>query len=506
MRGAAPGALLLLVAGGFTGASAPAGREARRPAGEAREKVRSEFEAICHGFRQGSNAFYGLAQIEDLKRKLGAEGDDPMGRVTLRGALAQELLRVGESEQAARLLQEALEIAVSRKLPADVRLHVLRDLGLAHLRRGEQKNCIGYHGPAACILPIEGAGVHRDAAPARAALEAYLRYLSERPEDLTARWLANVAAMTAGRYPQGIPEAWRVDPKALASPGHLPRFRDVAMSVGLQILDPSGGAVVDDFDGDGRLDVVTTTINPCAPMHFFRNQGSGRFQERTAEAGLDAQRGGLNLIHADYDNDGALDLLVLRGGWFGADGRQRLSLLRNDGHGSFADVTRGAGLAARAYPTQAGAFADYDNDGWLDLFVGSEADDEGIAYPSRLFHNRGDGTFEEVAEKAGVENFRMAKGVAWGDYDGDGWPDLYVSNIGPNRLYRNNRDGTFTDVAAAAGVLEPSGRSFATWFFDYDNDGWLDLWVGGYDIAEPLVDLAALALGRPGTCERGALY
>jgi hypothetical protein len=172
----------------------------------------------------------------------------------------------------------------------------------------------------------------------------------------------------------------------------------------------------------------------------------------------------------------------------------RLSLLRNDGDAGFTDVTRDAGLAARAYPTQAGAWADYDNDGWLDLYVGSEADDDGVAYPSRLFHSRGDGTFEEVAEKAGVENFRMAKGVAWGDYDGDGYPDLYVSNIGSNRLYHNNRDGTFTDVAAAAGVAGPGKRNFPTWFFDYDNDGRLDIFDAAYSATTD--DVAAVYFGK----------
>ncbi len=497
MRRAAGAAAVALSAGLL--ASVPAsppseGAKPRRIAGETPEKTRAEFEAICRGFRTGSNAFYGLAQIDELKRRLAAPAADAEQAVTVRGALAQELLRVGESEEAARLLREALALAEAGGLSTDLRLHVLRDLGLAEMRRGEQKNCIGYHGPAACIVPIEAAGVHRDAGPAKAALAAYLRYLAERPDDVTVRWLANVAAMTAGTYPDSVPTPLRVGPGAFAS-APFPRFRDIAMHAGLDIMDPSGGAIADDFDGDGRLDIVTTTINPCAPMHFFHNGGPNGFEERTAKVRLDSQWGGLNVIHADYDNDGRLDLLVLRGGWFGSDGRVRLSLLRNDGDAGFTDVTRDAGLAAQAYPTQAGAWADYDNDGWLDLYVGSEADGRGSAYPSRLFHNQGDGTFAEVTEKAGVENLRMAKGVAWGDYDGDGWPDLYVSNIGPNRLYRNNRDGTFTDVAAPADVAGPGGRSFATWFFDYDNDGKLDLFDADYRAM--LEEVVGIYVGRP---------
>ena len=495
MRGAAFAALLLagLLAAKARPQPTPRPAASRRPVGEPPERVRAEFEGICNQFRASRNAFYGLAQVDDLRRRLELPDPDPSRRVAVRGALAQELLRVGEPDEAVRLLEEALVIVEAESLDAEVRLHVLRDLGLANLRKGEQKNCVGYHGPAACIVPLEAAGVHREPEAAAAALDAYKRYLAERPDDMTVRWLANVAAMTAGRYPDAVPEALRLDVKAFAS-APFPRFRDVAMKAGLDVFDPSGGAIAEDFDGDGRLDVVTTTINPCRHMHFFHNDGDGTFSERTEQAHLDSQLGGLNVIQADYDNDGRVDLLVLRGGWFGSDGRIRMSLLRNEGNGVFVDVTREAGLAGRAYPTQAAAWADYDNDGFLDLYVGSEADDAGVAYPSRLFHNRGDGTFEEVAEKASVENFRMAKGVAWGDYDGDGWPDLYVSNIGPNRLYHNNRDGTFTDLAAPAGVAGTGTRNFPTWFFDYDNDGRLDLFDAAYSASTD--DVAGVYFGR----------
>ena len=183
---------------------------------------------------------------------------------------------------------------------------------------------------------------------------------------------------------------------------------------------------------------------------------------------------------------------MARGAWLGSDGRIRKSLLRNDlarPARRFVDVTAAAGLAEPAYPVQAVTWADYDGDGDLDLFSGNEGPAVGVniarsgipgAYPSQLFRNNGDGTFTDVAVQAGVLNHRFAKGAAWGDYDNDGDPDLYVSNIGPNRLYRNNGDGTFTDVAPELGVTEPAGVSFATWFFDFDDDGDLDLFVADY--------------------------
>jgi hypothetical protein len=130
------------------------------------------------------------------------------------------------------------------------------------------------------------------------------------------------------------------------------------------------------------------------------------------------------------------------------------------------------------------ALLDYDNDGWLDIYLvnGSTFDAlTGKTEPphAALFHNNHDGTFTNVAEKAGVSNDRWGFGVAIGDYDNDGWPDIYVSNYGKNRLYHNNHDGTFTDVAEAAGVALGNWSTGAT-FGDYDGDGRLDLFVPGY--------------------------
>ena len=146
------------------------------------------------------------------------------------------------------------------------------------------------------------------------------------------------------------------------------------------------------------------------------------------------------------------------------------------------------------------ALLDYDNDGWLDIYLvnGSTYDAlTGKVTPphAALFHNNHDGTFTNVAEQAGVTNDRWGFGVAVGDYNNDGWPDLYVTNFGKNRLYRNNHDGTFTDVAARAGVRLGNWSTGAT-FGDYDGDGWLDLFVPGYvhyDLAHPPIPGSATA-------------
>lgn len=193
--------------------------------------------------------------------------------------------------------------------------------------------------------------------------------------------------------------------------------------------------------------------------------------------------GGLNSNQADYNNDGHTDIFVMRGAWLGEDGRHPNSLIRNNGDGTFTDVTLAAGLAKKNYPTQTSSWADYNNDGLLDLYVGNESTRQMFA-PAQLFHNNGDGTFSDVATKAGVSNDHIAKAVIWGDYDNDNDPDLYISNLGaPNRLYCNNGDGTFTDVAPVLGVDRPSW-SFPAWFWDYNNDGALDIFVASYKMTK----------------------
>ena len=285
------------------------------------------------------------------------------------------------------------------------------------------------------------------------------------------RWLLNLAYMTIGRYPREVPPAYLIPPAAFVSSEDVGRFRDVAPQAGLNVVATAGGVIVDDFAGTGRFDVVTSNFDSCGPMHYFRNNGDGTFTERTSAAGLDGQLGGLNMIQADYNNDGCKDILVLRGGW---ELPQRKSLLRNNCDGTFTDVTAASGLAEPATSSQTAVWADINNDGLLDLFVGNEDQS------SQLFLNKAGTTFVDISRSAGVDRVGFTKGVSAADYDNDGFMDLYVSNFkGNNLLYRNNHDNTFTERARAAGVSGP-GYGFATWFFDYDNDGWADLFATSY--------------------------
>jgi hypothetical protein len=365
------------------------------------------------------------------------------------------------------------KLGLDRPYRPSVRLAEI--LGVAYLHRAKLENGLAQEPGDRCLLTDKGTEPLTKTDDARKAIEYFEWYLAQRPNDLEVRWLLNLAYMNLGGYPSNVPARFLIPPSSLRSPEDVGRFVDVAQQAGLHSVSSAGGVIVDDFDNDGQFEIVTSSLNPCGRMHFFHRRSDGTFVDQASSAGLDAQTGGgLNVIQADYDNDGYVDLLLLRGGW---ESGQRKSLLHNNGDGTFTDVTESSGLARPITATQTAVWTDVNNDGLLDLFVGNEN------APAQLFLNKGNGTFVDVAADAGVNRVVFAKGVAAGDYDNDGWPDLYVSNNGgPNLLYHNNHDGTFTDVAKAAGV-QGSGRGFATWFFDYDNDGWPDLFATSYFVS-----------------------
>jgi hypothetical protein len=188
--------------------------------------------------------------------------------------------------------------------------------------------------------------------------------------------------------------------------------------------------------------------------------------------------GGLNLVHADYNNDGLADFVILRGGWLGMNAKFPFSLIKNKGNNSFEDVTIEAGLYSPA-PTQTATWGDFNNDGWIDLFVAHEK------YPCQLFMNV-KGKFRDVAAEYGLNKIVFAKGCVWGDINNDGYPELYISVLGGANILWLNEPGSaagkrkFVDISKSAGVEEPL-FSFPAWFFDFDNDGFLDIFVSGYD-------------------------
>jgi hypothetical protein len=397
-----------------------------------------------------------------------------------------EYLKASTTMAEARTLMEKDSAAGSAELDFLIKLQ-----GIAALRRGETENCVECGCMSSCIFPIMPEAVHAKKEGSTEAIGFFMESLKRQPENPEDAWLLNIAYMTLGRYPNDVPPLYRLPVKSFNSEMDIGQFTDIASNVGVNRFSMAGGAIMEDFDNDGLLDIVVSTQDVAGTMAYFHNRGDGTFENRTAGSGLDKQLGGLNCGQTDYNNDGRADILVCRGGWTGKP--QRPSLLRNNGDGTFTDVTEQAGVSIPT-ASQVGVWADYDNDGLLDLFVGGET---GRSY---LYHNRGDGTFEEVAVRAGVDNAKyVCKGANWGDFDQDGYPDLFVSNFdGPPRLFHNNRNGTFTDVAPSLGITQPV-QGFSCWFWDYDNDGWPDLFVCGYERRLGPVVLSQLGLPNDGT-------
>ena len=482
------------------GASTAATADPHAPAADSRlttpnrQSPLAEFRAIGEALYAGSNRYLGHATLDDFRRTIADPGSSFTRRIKAKAALARRLLELGEIDRAVATVEEIHGAIAPADLEGMTNLHWLR--GIVYLRQAELANCIANHHADHCIFPLGEASVHTSDQPARNAQASLLRVLEQKPSDLRARWLLNITAMAAGTHDE-LPERFRIASSAFDSEDVIPRFRDIAPDLGIDTFNLCGGVIVEDFDGDNALDILTSTYDPLGSLTFYHNAGDGSFEDRSVQSHANEQLGGLNMVPTDYDNDGDVDVLILRGAWLFDDGRIRNSLLRNNGDGSFTDVTADAGMARPAFPTQAAAWADFDNDGDLDVYIGNESRLPAEAqadFPGQLFINNGDGTFSDTARSAGVTNDRYCKGVSAGDYDNDGDIDLYLSNVGPNRLFQNQGDATFIEVTSAAGVSEPARRSFATWFFDYDNDGWLDLFVAAYQAG--IHDLALQALGR----------
>jgi hypothetical protein len=458
------------------------------------------------------NLFLNGARVEYYRQQ--QPPADPLKRLEFDANLAKELLYAGHTEEAIALFRQVQPQAERYRLKAKPSIEEM--LALAYLRLGEQDNCILQHNAHSCVFPIAGEGIHKNQRGSRQAIDAFAQLLQKDPADLASRWLLNIAYMTVGEYPQGVPPQWLIPPSTFASDYDIKPFPDVAPELGLALKGLSGAVIAEDFDNDGRLDLLISRWGMQDQIRYFHREGDGAFAERTEDAGLTGLVGGLNMMQTDYNNDGYADVLVLRGAWFGEQGRIPHSLLRNNGDNTFEDATEAAGMFS-AHPTQTAAWGDYDNDGWLDVFIGNETMPNSPPeqfHPCELFHNERDGTFTEIAASVGLAAVGFVKGAACADYDNDGDLDLYLSRFTePNLLYRNEGpDDTgrwrFTEVGAQAGVSQPL-RSFPTWFFDYDNDGWEDLFVAGYEtvLGRAIVqDVVADYLGLPTEADRCRLY
>ena len=418
-------------------------------------------------------------------------------------------LNLGNEEEGIKHLKNAYDLLpeVKEEIEEKRVFENIFMLGVAWMRRGETQNCCSQYTPDSCIIPISESAVHLNEKGSRNAIQYFSELLAKAAEKSVwyyrSKWLLNVAYMTLGEYPEKVPQKYLIPESAFRSEETYPVFKNIANDLGLDSFNLSGGVVIDDFNNDNRLDIVTTSWSSGASPKFFMRLDDGSFKESSIASGLEGVYGGLNIESGDYNNDGNLDLYILRGAWLEGAGDLPNSLLRNNGDGTFTDVTFKLGLADVNRPTQTAGWSDFDNDGDLDLFVGNETTPGKVA-PCQLFRNDGENGFIDIAISAGVTNDRFTKGVSWGDYNNDRFPDLYVSNFrGKNRLYKNNGDGTFTDVAEKLGVGDPIS-SFPAWFWDFDNDGQLDIFVASY--SGNIEHLAAYKSNEPAEYERLCLY
>ena len=309
--------------------------------------------------------------------------------------------------------------------------------------------------------------------------------------------------MVKGDYPDKVPHRWLIPQLTPSDSITFPEFTEIAESAGLDHISLAGGSIADDFDGDGLMDIMVSSWGLDNQLHYFKNMGNRGFEDQTESANLIGITGGLNMVHGDYDNDGWVDVFVLRGGWFGEDGNHPNSLLKNNGDGTFTDVTISANIYSE-HPTQTASWGDFNNDGWLDLFIGNESA-EGSNHISELYQNNGDGTFSDVAQAHNINAIGFIKAVIWGDINNDGFLDLYISRLGePNLLFQNSgpeNNYHFKEISKKSGVTEPL-NSFPAWFWDFNNDGWEDIWVSGYDNSSGHVAMDYLGLKHDGESPR----
>jgi len=419
---------------------------------------------------------------------------------------ADLLLKTGHEAEAVKTYENIVKL-----LGPVLSKPILPKLAIAYMRLGERTNCMLNHNGSSCVFPIKDNGVHLQQTGSTDAINIYQEVLKNDPDDLSSRWLLNIAYMTLGGYPAKVPPQYLL-PGLDADTGYKVKpFADMAPDVGLNVSGKAGGVIIDDFNNDGYPDVLTSSLNPGDHMHYFQNNQDGTFSDRTKESGLAGITGGLNMQQTDYNNDGNLDVFVERGHGFKNEfGEQPASLLRGNGDGTFTDVTTESGLLFFK-PSEGAVWADFNNDGWLDVFVIAETAPNGFKrYPCSLYINNHDGTFTDMAAQSHCDLVGFIKAATAGDFNNDGKMDLFVSRMdGTDHLLENKgiKNGAvdFEDVSVPSGVAKVSNSS-VSWFFDYDNDGWPDILTCNNNTVnpdKPLSYFAALeALNKP-TADRG---
>ncbi len=282
----------------------------------ARERLNQLYIQGLRPIMNRDNTYYPQGLLKDLDSVLIMRYQSPGSLLGVQYERARVYLNLGDEKKAITLLDTIL-VRTEAHQQDPLAKGARAELALAYLRLGERNNCISGHCSGSCIFPIRErvifgfirlAEEHRD-------IQGLVK---GQPRDLVSRWLLNLAYMTLGDYPEKVPSEWLIPGLDTDTSAYkLKAFQDMAGDLGLNATkNMAGGTIVDDFNNDGYLDIVTSCWDLEGAMHYYRNNGNGTFTDVSKESGLSEIKGGLNIIQADYNNDGYTDILVLRGpGW-----------------------------------------------------------------------------------------------------------------------------------------------------------------------------------------------
>lgn len=403
-------------------------------------------------------------------------------KINLGIAYGMELLNSGKPQEAIDALKYMFKYIRDNNVPlnAETTRNQYALLAIAYMRLGETENCLANHNHQSCYLPVKGDGVHKLPTGSRSAIAIYENSLKAFPDDLESKYLLNIAYMTLGEYPDKVPAEYLIDPSWFKNNIPFPTFKDVAPQLGLNRNSLAGGTVVDDFNNDGWLDIIVSSWSPEEELVFYLNNGDGTFSDQTEAYNLKGHTAILNFNQTDFNNDGLLDLFLMRGAWFRTSGNIPATLLKNTGKG-FVDVTLKSGLMHIA-PSQASAWADYNLDGWLDVIVANESLPD-FQRGVDVYINQQDGTFKHESVEYGLTMNQYFKGCVATDVNNDRYSDIYFSALDhSNSLYMNHGAKGIKKFAQSAETtnLGLPLQSFPCWSFDFDNNGFEDIFVSSY--------------------------
>lgn len=411
----------------------------------------------------------------------------------------KELLRSNKLDEALSNVDEVNEVIERLKLnlPDEIKQKFLLLHASIYLRQGELQNCIENHQSSSCIIPFDALAIHKNKQGSEAAIPLLNQILAINPENYSAIWLLNLAYETLGKSKSDLISAHRINFDS-KSKNAWPNKSGI---YGIDFNGLAGGVAADDFNNDGLIDIIISSWGNGDALHYYENSVANGFVDKSKASGLSTVFGGLNINHTDYNNDGFLDVFVMRGGWFETQGKLPNSLLRNNGDGTFTDVTKDVGIYTLA-PTQSSSWSDFNMDGFLDLFVTNESSKR-ASFENELWINQGNGNFVNQIDGSGLDVKGFFKGCTSVCLTKDSAkPDLFLSDYeGRNRIFKNESTKdkiVFVELASNWKVDNPV-NSFSCWSYDHNNDGLEDIFVTGYgDVVGKISPIAAAGANYKG--------